>query len=126
MREEQLRELATMLRQELPDVIDDAEERAKIRAQIETALALPEGEAKQALVAVLRARPETRTWVAARTGADESDVDRGIPGVLGSTTTPLGVHVVCPNGDYDRYLESATEDLGRCPHDGRKLVRAAD
>jgi hypothetical protein len=123
MEEERLRELAGTLRTELPEVIDDDEERQAAGEELDAALALPEGEAWNELLATLRRRPETRRWVADRTDAGEA-VTRSIPGLPGTTTQPLGVHVVCPKGDYDAYLESPTEDPGRCPYDGTKLVRA--
>jgi hypothetical protein len=124
--EERLRELAGALRTELPDVIDDDDERQAAAAELDAALALPEGQARDELLATLRRRPATRRWAADRTGAAEVDVTRSVTGLAGSTTQPLGVHVVCPEGDYDRYLESPTEDPGRCPKHGRKLVRAGD
>jgi hypothetical protein len=126
MDEETLRGLAGALRTELPEVIDDVEERSAVAQELDAALALPGGQAWNELVTTLRRRPETQRWVAERTGAGETERTRAIPGLPGTPTQPLGVHVVCPNGDYDRYLESPTEDPGRCPHDGHKLVRAAD
>ena len=126
MEEETLRQLAGALRNELPDVIDDDEDRAAAAAELDAALALSEGQARGELLATLRRREQTRRWVNERAGTDTAEVARSIPGYLGSTTQPLGVHVVCPTGHYDRYLESPTEDPGRCPIDGRKLVRAAD
>jgi hypothetical protein len=123
MDEEGLRQLAGTLRTELPEVIDDDEERQAAEEELDAALALPAGEAFDELFATLRRRPETRRWVADRTDAGEA-VTRSIPGLPGTTTQPLGVHVVCPNGDFDAYLESPTEALGRCPYDGTKLVRA--
>jgi hypothetical protein len=126
MEEETLRELAGALRIALPDVIDEDEERQALAAELDGALALPEGQARDELLATLRRRPATRRWVATRTGAGNTDVTRSITGLAGSTTQPLGVHVVCPQGDYDRFLESPTDDPGRCPNDGNKLVRAAD
>jgi hypothetical protein len=126
MDEETLRGLAGALRTELSEVIDDDEERSAAAQELDAALALPEGQGWNELLATLRRRPETQRWAADRTGAGETERTRAIPGLAGATTQPLGVHVVCPNGDYDRYLESPTEDPGRCPHDGRKLVRAAD
>jgi hypothetical protein len=122
MEEERLRELAGTLRTELPEVIDDDEERQAAEEELDAALALPEGEAFDELFATLRRRPETRRWVADQTDAGEAT--RSIPGLPGATTQPLGVHVVCPEGDYDAYLESPAEDPGRCPYDGTKLVRA--
>jgi hypothetical protein len=126
MQEETLRELAGALRDELPEVIDDDEERRAAAGELDAALALPEGEAWNELIATLARRSETQRWMAERTGADTADPTRAIPGLPGTPTQPLGVRVVCPNGDYDRYLESPAEDPGRCPNDGRKLVRAAD
>jgi hypothetical protein len=126
MDEQEMRDLTKALHDELEHVIDDGEERRRTAAEIEAALTLPEGAAKEALLTVLLARPQTRLWAAARTGADEDDLDRAISGLPGAPTAPLGVHVICPNGDYDRYLESPTDDPGRCPYDGRKLVRASD
>jgi hypothetical protein len=125
MDEQELRALANTLRGELPRLIDDEEERRNAAADIETALALPRGRAKDALREVMRARPQTREWVAGQLAA-EPDLDRGIPGLLGSPTGSLGVHFVCPEGDYDRFGESPTDDPGRCPNDGLKLVRAYD
>lgn len=126
MQEETLRELAGELLTELAHVIDDDAERSATAVELDAALALPEGQAWNELVATLRRRPETQRWVAQRTGADLPDQTRGIPGLLGAPTQALGVHMVCPSGHYDAYLESPTEDPGRCPIDGRKLVRATD
>lgn len=125
MDEHELRELAKELRRELASVVDDEAERRRTAAELDGALALPPGQAKQALLQVMRTREQTRTWVQARLGAG-ADRDRGIPGLLGVPTAPLGVHVVCPNGDYDRFLESPDEDPGRCPIDGLKLVPAGE
>jgi hypothetical protein len=124
MEEEQLRELATTLLDRLGQVEDD-DNRRQATAEIEAALALPTGEAKHALLRALRSSPATRRWVREQTDTDAIDELR-VVGLLGRVTGPLGVHVVCPNGDYDKYIESAAEDPGRCPYDGRKLVRAAD
>jgi len=126
MTEEQLRELARALRVELAGVIDDAEGRRLLASELDEALELPAGQAKPTLVATLRARRETREWIAIRTGIGTADVVRALAGPLGTLTAPLGVHVVCPHGDYDRYLESSNQDPGRCPNDGAKLVRADD
>jgi hypothetical protein len=115
-----------VLRVELPQIVADEEERASILLELDAALELPEGEVERALIEVLKARPDTRAWVAERIEADDLPGDRGIPGLAGTATAPLGVHVVCPNGDYDRYLESAADDPGRCPHDGRRLIVATD
>lgn len=118
MDEAQLRALATELLAELEEQVADAQERSRVRLQLETALALPAGTAKDALLEAL-ADPATRAWVDKRLGAG----DRGIPGMLGPQTAALGVHVVCPNRDYDRWLERPTDDPGVCPYDGLKLVR---
>jgi hypothetical protein len=126
MDEQQLRELAEALRGELPQAIDDEQERSRAAVEIEHALSLPPGEAEVPLLAVLRARPETRAWVAARMGVDSDDLYRALTGLPGGPTGPLGVHYICPGCDYDTYLDNPTDDPGRCPHDGRKLVRAGD
>jgi len=126
MQEERLRELGASLRSELGSVIDDENERDTAAAELDAALALPPGEAKDELVDVLRARPQTRSWVAARIQIAELDQLRAIPGLPGISTEPLGVHFVCPKGDYDKYLETAGEEPGRCPYDGLKLVRSGD
>jgi hypothetical protein len=126
MDEQQLRELAEELRRELPHVIEDEEERSRAASEIEDALALPPGQAKAPLLAVLRARPETRAWAATRMRVDAADLYRALTGLPGGPTGPLGVHFICPACDYDTYLDSPTDDPGRCPHDGRKLVRAGD
>jgi hypothetical protein len=118
MDEAQLRFLATELLAELEQVVPDAQERSRVQPELETALALPEGTAKNALLDALT-DPATRTWADRRLG----DRDRGIPGTLGPQTAALGIHVVCPNRDYDRWLERPTDDPGVCPHDGLKLVR---
>jgi hypothetical protein len=118
MNEAQLRDLATELLAELSAVVPDAGERSRARGRLESAVALPEGTAKDALLDALD-DPATRAWVDDRLGAG----DRGIPGMLGPQTAALGVHVVCPNRDYDHWLERPTDDPGVCPHDGLKLVR---
>lgn len=118
MDEQQLRALATTLLTELPGVVDDPEERSRVQQQLETGLALPEGAAKGILISALTG-PATRAWADEKLGDD----DRGIPGMLGSQTAELGVHVVCPNRDYDRWLERPTDDPGVCPYDGLTLVR---
>jgi hypothetical protein len=118
MDESQLRAVATELLAELPTVVPDARERGAVRQQLEAALALPEGTAKDALLDALTA-PATRAWADERLGDD----DRGFVGPLGPQTAPLGVHVVCPNRDFDRWLERPTDDPGVCPHDGLALVR---
>ncbi len=128
MDEQKLRDLANELRAELPNLTGDHEENLRTTAGIEGALALPHGQAKDALRDALRARPETRQWVAERTGGDDEDDVRGIggpPNLLGLTAA-LGVHLVCPNGDYDRFAESPDWDPGRCPTHALKLVRAPD
>jgi hypothetical protein len=126
MDESRLRELVQELHAELPNVVADEQDQREIAAAIEAALAEPEGAARTALLAVLRARRETRAWAAARTGAEEVDVDRVIPGPAGGATAPTGVHFVCPKRDFDRILSSPTDDPGYCPYDGLRLVRAAD
>jgi hypothetical protein len=128
MDESRLRELVQELHAELPDLVADDQEQRQIAAEIEAALAEPEGAARTALLAVLRARRETRAWAEARTGAQEVDVVRVIPGPAGGATAPTGVHFVCPNPihDFDRILNSPTDDPGYCPYDGLKLVRAPD
>jgi hypothetical protein len=125
MNEEHLRELATTLREELPRVVPDKQVRASVEAGLNTALAQPEGEAEKALAAALRATPETTAWAAERVETDAL-VGLRIVNMPGVPTTPLGFHVVCPNGDYDKYLDSADEDPGRCPNDGLKLLPADD
>lgn len=126
MTEEQLRELARSLRAELAGVIDDPEEQRRFASELGQALALPAGQAKTTLVMTLRARSETRDWIATRLGTSADDVVRALTGLPGTPTAPLGVHVICPHGDYDRYLDSPSQDPGRCPNDGAKLVRADD
>jgi hypothetical protein len=126
MDESRLRELASELEADLPNVIEDEQERRLASADIAAALAKPEGAARSALLKVLRARPETRAWAAARTGDKEPDIVRAIPGLPGAPAAPIGVHYVCPNCDYDLYLDKPTDRPGHCPHDGRALVRADD
>jgi hypothetical protein len=124
MNEARLRELAETLREELPHVVRDHQERAAIEQDLDAALGRPHGEVEQALVDVLKARPETAAWAAERIEADDFADLRFVD--LPGATTALGFHVVCPNGDYDVYLESANEDVGRCPYDGLRLVPAND
>ena len=118
MDEAQLRTLATELLAELDDHLPEPGERSRVKQALETAMALPPGAAKDRLLDAL-ADPATRAWADKRLGAR----DRGVPGMLGPQTAALGVHVVCPNRDYDRWLERPTDDPGVCPHDGLKLVR---
>lgn len=122
MDESTLRKLAQELRAELPNVIADEKEQSQVAAEIDAALAVQE--AREALRTVLRARPETRAWVAGRLGVSRADVVRSVPGLAGGVTAPLGVHVVCPAGHYDRYVDGPTDDPGYCPVDGLRLVRA--
>jgi hypothetical protein len=124
--EEHLRELALALRAELAGVVDDAEEQRRLAAELDQALELPAGQAKPTLMATLRTRRETREWIAIRTGTGTDDVVRALAGQLGTPIAPVGVHVICPHRNYDRYLDSPNEDPGRCPYDGAKLVRADD
>jgi hypothetical protein len=123
MDEQRLRELAHELRADLAAVVHGGEQRRRVHDDIDAALALPEGEGLRALTKALSQRRETREWVASR--ESQTETDRMVPGLLGQVTAVgLGLHVVCPNCDYDRYLESPNEDPGRCPNDGSRLVPA--
>lgn len=125
MDEQRLRELAQALQADLDAVVHDGEQRRRVHDDIEAALALPEGEGLRPLTTALSRRKETREWVASR--EVQTDTVRMVPGLLGQVTAPgLGLHVVCPNCDYDRYLESPNEDPGRCLRDGSRLVPAQD
>jgi hypothetical protein len=79
MDEHDLRDLATELRTVLPSLIVDQAEWARIDAELERALAMPAGSAKQALLAVTMAHPATRAWVRNRALPPEA-VWRGDPG----------------------------------------------
>jgi hypothetical protein len=127
MQEARLRELATALRGELGEVVEDDEQRARVASKLDEALALPEGEGREALQSALREHPQTREWTARRLpGGKSAGRVRILPGLAGGLTEPLGVHFVCPKGDFDVFLESPTQDPGRCPHHGARLVRSDD
>lgn len=127
MEEARLRELAAALREELDGVVDDDEQRARVAVKLDAALKLPEGEGHAALLGALREQPQTREWVARQmSGWESADRVRMVPGLLGAETEPVGVHFVCPKGDFDVFVESPTQDPGRCPRDGSRLVRADD
>jgi len=123
MDEKELRALAMALRDELPRLINDGDERRLADEAIAAALARPPGQGKDALRDAMRARPQTRDWVADQLGTEEDRVR--LIGLLGSPTVALGVHLICPEGDYDRYVESADE-VRRCPNHRVKLVVADD
>jgi hypothetical protein len=125
MDEQQLRRIAQALRAELSTVIDDDAERRAAAADLERALALPDGPAKGALRQALRKRAETRAWVAAHTGEQGDDPGRSVPSLLGDAPMPA-LRFVCPKRDYDRFFETPPDDPGRCPIHGLKLEREAD
>ena len=127
MDEARLREIAAALREELDEVIEDEEQRAQVSAQLDAALKLPGGSGHAALRSALREQPQAREWVARRMLGWGSDIRvRLVPGLPGALTDPVGVHFVCPKGDYDVFLESPTQDPGRCPNDSTRLVRSDD
>lgn len=127
MREKQLRELAAGLRKELDEVVEDAAQRALIARKLDAALALPQGDGHEALRSALREQPQTREWVARRiSGSGSAERVRLVPGLPGALTEPVGVHFVCPKGDFDVFRESLPQDPGRCPYDGTRLVRSDD
>ena len=66
MDETTLRALAAELRGELAHIIPDAAERARVDAAIAAALARPEGEGREALLAALSAHEATRQWMRER------------------------------------------------------------
>lgn len=124
MDEATLRDLAGRLRDDLLVVLPDEHERARAEAELDAALALPDGAAKEALRSVIAKRAETRAWAAASRGGGE-DAERSVPGLPGLTTA-VGLHYLCPQGDFDRFTESAADDPGLCPVHGLRLVRARD
>jgi hypothetical protein len=124
VQEQELRDLAGALRTALPDVVADDAARDGVARSLDAALALPDGQAERPLVDVLTSREDTREWVARQIG--DADVVRLVTGLPGAPTAKLGLYFVCPNGDYDRYLESVSDDAGVCPYDGSRLVRSDD
>jgi hypothetical protein len=121
--EQQLRTLAAEVLDEADHLLVDAEGRSAATAALRSALALPMGESRPALVSALGAQPELRAWVG-RQLSGERAVIRAIAVPEGASLGPLGVHVICPQGDYDRFLTSPAEDAGRCPNHGTPLIPA--
>jgi len=121
MDEDELRGLAEALRADLPNLIDDAAERAAIEADLTQALGQPPGTAHDALRRALASHAATREWMRRRTQVTE-DRDRAI-GPLGQPTAVLGVLFVCPKLDYSEVREKVTDEVLLCPNDGSVLER---
>jgi hypothetical protein len=118
--EERLRMLAARVLEEVDHLLE-AEPRSGTTAALRSALALPIGEARTALVSALGADRELRAWIG-RQLSGERVVIRAIPMPTSARLGPLGVHVICPQQDYDRFLPSPEDDAGRCPNHGAPLI----
>ncbi|XVV05942.1 hypothetical protein ACQPW3_11340 [Actinosynnema sp. CA-248983] len=114
MREDELRELVDQVFAELPELVPDAAERAEVAAAVRAAL--DREDPWREVVAVLRAHPATEELLV-------RDHDRLIAGQAGDVVSPVGVLFMCPNGDHAIVLETATDEVLRCPQDGAVLER---
>ena len=123
MDEQEWRELAVKLRPDLPRLVADETERARIDAALGEALSLAAGTGTSALQVAIASHAETRKWLRGRIPAD---VERSIT-IPGDITAPIGVLFVCPRGqDYDFVRETVSEPVPLCPVHGVALVRAED
>lgn len=111
MEEAELRRLATAVRAILPSLIHNPVELDKADAEIARALALPEGQAKSALRAVLSSHPALRAWMR------EQGASRG-------SGWRLPTEITAPPETFSRPPEEAAPEQG--PEELRDGVAPVD
>lgn len=109
------------LRTELGDVIADSDTRADVEQQLDAALAAPEEIRNRQVADVLRARPETRAWMAQR--VTELEVDR----IVQPSGAPenVGTYFVCPHADFDFVRDHVGDPVPICPQHRVALVMSS-
>lgn len=115
MTEEELRDLAEQIRGELPAMIPDDRERARVDDRLARALSQPRGSAGSALTEALRSHEAIRDRL-------EADHDR-VAAPAGDSQGVIGVLFVCPQRDYSVVRDRPTDEALLCPNDGSVLAR---